>query len=152
MIGPRAVFDFAIAKRNVFALDGLDLHLKECSGIGESLRVGEARHAIGFDLATGRRATHRGIDRVERISISRAVVAPIRGRGPKNIGFVHIAPVRAPACEARAEVFNCAKPLCAEFVGILRAHIAAGFNEARNLGVVVGNHDFGCAGKNGMGL
>ena len=152
VIGPRAVFDFAIAKSNVFALDGFDFHFKKCSGIGESLRVGEAGHAIGFERATGRRADHGGIDRVKRIAVSRAIVAPIRRRGPKHIGFVHIAPVRAPACEARAEVFNCAKPLCAEFVGILRAHIAARFNEAHDLGVVVGHHDFGCAGKNGDGF
>ena len=111
VIGPRAVFDLPIAKGNILALNRFDFHLKKRYWIWKSFPMCKTRHAIGFEFATRHSINHRSIYGIERISINLTVVTAIRGCRPQNIGFVHIAPVRAPTRKAQTQVLNGAKPL-----------------------------------------
>ena len=111
VIGPRAVFDFPIAKGNILALNRFNFHLKKCYWIWKPFPMGKTRHAIGFEFATRHSINHRCIYGIERISVRLAVATAIRWRRPQDIGFVHIAPVRAPASKAQTQVLNGAKPL-----------------------------------------
>ena len=111
VIGPGTVFDLPIAKGKILALNSFNFHLKKRYWIWKPFSMGKTRHAIGFEFATRHSINHRAIYGIERISVSLAVFTAIRWRRPQNIGFVHIAPVRAPANKPQTQVLNGAKPL-----------------------------------------
>ena len=111
VICPCTVFDLPIAKGNILALNSFNFDLKKRYWIWKSFSMGKTRHAIGFEFATRHSINHRSIYGIERISINLTVVTAIRWRRPQDIGFIHIAPVRAPTRKAQTQVLNGAKPL-----------------------------------------